>query len=102
MKVYVAGKITGLDRSATVEKFNAAARILTDMSFDVLVPTVLPVLEELSYMDYLHICFAMIDVCDAVVFLPDWEQSQGAKLERDYARRSNKKIWYYSELTSIK
>lgn len=101
MTVYLAGKITGLDRAATLEKFNRAARTLTDMGFDVLVPTVLPVLDSLSHRDYLHICYAMIDVCDAIVLLPDWEQSAGAKMEREYGRRHNKKIMYYSELTSI-
>lgn len=101
MKVYLAGKITGLDREETVNKFNAAAQVLTGMGFDVLVPTVLPVLESLSHRDYLHICYAMIDVCDAIVLLPDWEQSTGARLEREYGLQQYKKIWYYSELTDI-
>lgn len=101
MKVYVAGKITGLDREATLEKFERAREVLTALGHDVLIPTVLPVLDGLLHEDYLHICFAMIDVCDAVCMLPDWEQSTGAREERSYAQEWRKNIWYYSEIAGI-
>ena len=32
----------------------------------------------------MKICFAMIDVADEVYFLPDWEESGGAQLEKAY------------------
>ena len=92
MKVYIAGKITGVEREITLKKFENARAKLTREGHSVLVPTVLPVLEELTQADYLHICFAMIDVCDAVYFLRDWNQSSGAMQELAYAKKHNKKI----------
>ena len=38
----------------------------------------------MSREDYMRICFAMIDVADAVVFLPNAADSAGARLERAY------------------
>jgi len=57
-------------------------------------PTVLPESDSITQEQYLHICFAMIDVCDAVFLLPDWIDSAGAKKEKEYAEKSGKKIIY--------
>lgn len=37
----------------------------------------------------------IIDKCDAVVMLPGWEMSMGAKMERDHALRNNIPVWYW-------
>lgn len=97
MKVYVAGKITGLDRSEAVAKFERAGKTLEGMGFSVLVPTVLPLVDGMSHADYMHVCLAMIDICDAAVFLPDWEDSPGAREEMDYAKRLGKKIYFWQD-----
>lgn len=96
MKVYIAGKITGLDREATLEKFEKARQWLAGKGHTVLVPTVLPESADLTHEDYLHICYAMIDVCDTVYFLPDWIMSEGAKLEKEYAKKKRKGLIYGS------
>jgi hypothetical protein len=97
MKIYVAGKITGEDRKDVIKKFEAAQKSLVEKCHQVFIPSVLPVYEEVSHEDYLHICYAMIDVCDAVVLLPDWLSSKGAKLERQYAVDHNKKIFFENQ-----
>ena len=48
----------------------------------VLNPAELP--EGMEAADYMRICMAMIDVADAVVFLPDAKDSAGARLEKAY------------------
>lgn len=80
MKVYIAGKITG--DPGYRDKFAAAEIQLGWKGHTVLNPAELP--SGMSREDYMRICFAMIDVADAVVFLPDAADSAGARLERAY------------------
>ena len=80
MKVYIAGKITGNENYR--EEF---ARVQAELEKDghiVLNPAVMP--EGLTNAEYMRICFAMIDIADEVVFLPGWQHSEGACLEKDY------------------
>ena len=37
---------------------------------------------------------AMIDQCDTVVMLDNWQDSKGAKIEREYAKYNGKRIVY--------
>ena len=90
MKIYVAGKITGLDNFE--EKFEAACNELEGKGFKAMNPAILP--GGFEQDDYMHICYAMIDICEYVYFLNNWTDSKGAKLEHVYAIKNNKKIIY--------
>ena len=88
MKIYIAGKITGKEDYKT--DFKAAEERLTKQGHTVMNPSFLP--EGFEHSEYLHICKAMIDVCDAVYFLPTWADSKGAHLEMGYAKAKGKEI----------
>lgn len=95
MKVYIAGQITGnpnymREFKQAEEKFKAEGHIVVN-------PTVLP--DGLEHLEYMCICLAMIDVCDAVYFLPSWTNSKGAYMEMGYALGMNKTIIESSFLT---
>ena len=88
MKVYIAGKITG-DPSFK-SKFAAAHRELI-YKFDVVLnPAILP--KGLDYEEYMAICFAMLDVADAIYLLRDYKRSPGALRELERAKKANKLI----------
>ena len=80
MKVYIAGKITG--DPGYRDKFAEVEIQLFHHGHTVLNPAELP--SGMSREDYMRICFAMIDVADAVVFLQDAKDSAGARLEMAY------------------
>ncbi len=81
MKVYLAGKITGDPNYR--EKFAEAAKKLEERAgVTVISPAVTP--EGLKKADYMRICFAMLESADTAVFLPDWEDSPGAQLEKHW------------------
>ena len=87
MKAYIAGKITG--DSTYRDKFNRAKKVMEGEGFIVLNPAELPA--GMNSSDYMRICFAMIDCSDVVVFLPDYNQSLGARLEYDYCVYTGKR-----------
>lgn len=77
MKIYISGKIAG-DPSYQ-EKFDIAAARLEQLGATVINPATAPA--GLTKLDYMRICFAQLDSADAVAFLPDWEDSKGARIE---------------------
>jgi len=80
--VYLAGKIT--DDPDYKQKFQEAAHRIEGRSFVVLSPAILPE-EGFGYEAYIRMSSAMLDECDIVCFLPDWEESRGAVHERSRA-----------------
>lgn len=99
MKIYIAGKITGLPRNEVDAKFEEAKERLVAQGHSVFVPTILPEYSDVSHEDYLHIDFAMIDVCDAIYMLADWQKSIGARKELQYAADWRKEIIYQDKAT---
>ena len=93
MKVYIAGKITGDPKYR--KKFKEAAADIARGCHIPLNPADLP--EGLRPKDYMCVCFAMIDAADVVVFLPDAEDSAGARLEKAYCEYIGKEMEFWSD-----
>lgn len=93
MKVYIAGKITGLGNYK--ELFEKAESMLLEEGYVVMNPAILP--SGFSQDEYMHICYNMIDVCDGVYFLDNWHDSKGANLEHKYAIENRKWIKYQKD-----
>lgn len=99
MKIYIAGKITGEPRMEMKAKFAAVAESMREQGHEPFIPSVLPAYDDVSHADYLHVCFGMIDICEAVYMLADWQQSKGAREELQYAADWQKQILYEDEST---
>ena len=85
MKIYISGAITGTDDY--MERFEKAEKELTEQGYSVINPAKvnaqLP--EDTSYEDYMKMCFCMLDMCDSICMLKDFEKSCGANREYGYA-----------------
>ena len=95
MKIYIAGKITGEPNYK--ETFKIVENDLLEAGHTVLNPSILPL--GFEHEEYMHICYAMIDVCDSVYMLSNWKDSKGAKLEQNYALDQGKLVAYEAEVT---
>lgn len=87
-KVYIAGKING--NPTFREDFEQQEQKLVSQGYAVMNPAKLP--DGLGYEDCMYLCFAMIDIADIVVMLPNWKDSPGATREYEYAIKNNKCI----------
>lgn len=76
-KIYIAGGITGVPDYK--EHFAKAEEFLKSKGAIPMNPARMS--EGLEWKDYLHICLAMIDVCEAVYLLDNWHDSDGARAE---------------------
>lgn len=102
MKIYVSGKITGLSESEVEEKFFTAKINLIKKGHFVMNPAILGQNGGFEHSDYMHICFAMIDVCDVIWMQKDWQTSKGAREELQYAVDHQKEVIYEDESTREK
>ena len=122
-KVYISGKIgEEVLTEATREKFAQAERMLRQLGYDVFNPTTSGLGEEAMrrakangttfYKEILLLDLEQEKLCDAIILLPDYTQSPGARVEFDYAQAIGLEIkfadrnhawcylsWRYGEMT---
>ncbi len=89
-KVYISGKITGT--SDYMERFSAAEDHLKEMGYKPVNPARLnaffpdgTALETYMRSSIVRSSIDMLLDCDAIYLLKDWEESRGARLEKDIA-----------------
>ena len=85
---YIAGPITGVENYW--EAFEKAEDEIRALGFIPISPSRLP--EGMTNEQYMRINFASIDAADVVFFLPGWENSAGARLERAYCEYIGKAV----------
>lgn len=94
MKIYISGPITGVDDF--MDRFGKAEKFLREKGYIPYNPAkanlMLP--DEAEYEEYMAVSFAMMDMCDSIYMLKDWENSKGANREYGYALGKGKKILY--------
>jgi len=87
-KVYIAGKISGLDYNEVKEKFTEAHVRLLYLG---LIP-VTPIFfckQHWNWYRCMIVCLWHLAKCDRIYFLPDWKDSKGARIERGIAKLLN-------------
>lgn len=102
MNVYISGPMSGHD-DLNFPAFNAAALILKSQGHNPLNPALLPQLiynkgrhDIIPYCVLLDTCLETIAImADAIVMLPGWEFSNGAKKEYHLAVKLGLEVWPY-------
>lgn len=98
MRIYISGKITGLDNYK--ENFMRAEVALRSYGHIVINPCKMgDIYPDLEWIDYMHLDMTLIQRCQAVYFLANWKQSKGATIEHEYAKRIGKELLYEETTT---
>jgi hypothetical protein len=84
MKVYIAGPMTGLP-DFNFPAFHAAAVKLRALGFEVENPAENAEPPCKSWLGYMRMAVAQVAKVDALVLLPGWEDSRGARVEFNLA-----------------
>lgn len=83
-RIYIAGPMSGLP-ALNYPAFHAKAAELRARGFHVENPAENPIPHCPSWLDYMRMALVQIARCDAVVMLPGWKQSRGARIEYQLA-----------------
>jgi len=87
-KIYIAGKISGLDYNGVKKKF-------TDAHVKLLVLGLVPVTPiflckaHWNWYRCMAVCLYHLAKCDYIYFLPDWQESPGARIEQKFVKLLN-------------
>ncbi len=93
--IYIAGKVSGLPEEQVREKFERAASELKDLGHVVFSPVNAAMDKAGNREHTLRNRIKTMLTCDEVHFLPCWQESRGAQLERDIALRLGMNVVYH-------
>lgn len=99
MKVYISGPMTNYT-NYNRDMFNVVADELTAKGYEVANPATVE-LANGSWVDYMTVDIPMLVQSDAVLALPGWEESRGAKTEIDLAAKLEKPIYTYPSMRRL-
>jgi hypothetical protein len=99
MKIYLSGKITGLDKEVYTRQFERAEIFYKTSGFDVINPVkigeeVLKINPKAEWQDFMIRDLEALKTCTHIALLEGWEESKGAKKEKAEAEKMGLEIMY--------
>ena len=99
MKLYISGKISGLDPEVYLGNFARAEVNLKQQGYEVINPartnSTLP--PSTSYSQYMEMSMLLLSFCDGIYLLKNWTKSPGAQKEKARAEELGLKVFYEKE-----
>lgn len=92
MKIYISGKISGMDESEARKLFAAAFIQLQDWNHEPVDPMTLPHDHGRTWLEFMREDIKALMDCEAIYMLENWTESQGAKIELSLAASLGMKI----------
>ena len=93
MKVYISGKISGIENEAP-ELFDKAENYLMSIGHEPVNPMKLNHNHDKSWSSYMKEDIKALCDCDAIYLLSNWNDSKGAIIEHAMAEVFNMKVQY--------
>lgn len=93
MKIYISGKITGIEEEA-FQQFEFAETCLKLKGFDVLNPMKLEHNHDKTWEEYMKVCIVALMSCNAIFMLTNYYESKGAMIELSLAQELGMKVYW--------
>jgi len=93
-KIYISGKISGLEKEVVTANFAEAERVLNVLGYDTINPMNSGLNEEYPWIMHMVVDIFNMLRCDGVYFLENYKESRGAKIEYRIARLFRMRILY--------
>lgn len=100
-RIYIAGKIGFLPEHVYKANFETGKREAASLGFSAVSPVDLPHDHERTWKAYMIEDLKALLQCDAVYMLDNWADSRGARIERWFALRYGKDVYYQSSYNQI-
>lgn len=95
MRIYISGKITGLDIEVARGYFEAVEEALLKAGLTPVNPfKILSYEPNKSWKEYMLADIEALMDCDAILMLENWTDSKGAKVEHAIAEKMGMKLYY--------
>ena len=99
MRIYLSGKITGLDKEVYSRQFERAETFYKTSGFDVINPVkigeeILKKNPSATWNDFMKEDLQALKTCTHIALLEGWEESKGAKMEKAEAEKLGLEIMY--------
>lgn len=108
-KAYIAGKVTGLPAGIAARNFRKLEQSLKKEGLITRNPVARldrynakrindglpPLCDNTHRKEIMGLCILMLSQCDEIHMLPNWNESEGAIMEHNFAMKTNMKIVYH-------
>lgn len=101
-RIYISGKMTGLDAQEIAENFKEAKRQLCRPDVIPISPTGIAYGDKLAWAEHMRLDEVLIQICDAIYMLSNWQDSPGACHELEYAKSLGKPVIYQEDSKNVK
>ncbi|MCG8292272.1 DUF4406 domain-containing protein [Pseudomonas entomophila] len=99
-RIYISGPMSGLPE-LNYPAFNAVAELLRAEGFEVENPAENPEPECRTWAGYMRLALVQLSRCEALLLLPGWFDSKGARLELYIARQLGLQVAHHTDSTSV-
>ena len=95
MRVYISGEITGKDKEEVFLKFAKSEELLRRNGYEISNPWKIGKKlqdladHEVTYEEYMKADLRELKRCDLIYFIPNWCNSTGCEIERQFAIENN-------------
>jgi hypothetical protein len=97
MKIYISGKITGLQLAIVQQRFDLTEKLIKTMGHETINPMNLGYSHDQAWESIMKVHILSLLKCDAVFFMKDWEDSDSAILENTIAEALKIERYYSFE-----